>query len=229
MKKIALFVIIAALGLQGSRADNDTNMPAPSPALPPGFTSVHLDLMMLEQGTTNRTPGTTRLHFKTTRFTDDDLLGLINDEFETTYATAKGDQLVVSNIWGGDFSVLSEDGNVLLANASLNTNGDQYHLYFQTSQPVRAGVLKINKSSLVSVTDGDLSYSSGDGSNTLHIEGLTTVDDELFFKSTNNKESFRLTKGTGSKNFPDDGSYGVIRGEIYGRGKDNLPVPPEGE
>jgi hypothetical protein len=227
MKKIALIVIIAALGWQGLKAENLTNVPPPGPTLPPGFTSVHLELTMLEQGKTNRTAGATKLHFKTTRITDDDLLGLINDEYDTTYSTTKGDQLVVSNIWGGDFSVLSQNGSVLKANASVNTNGDQYHLYFQTSQPVIAGTLRINKSSLVSVTDGDLSYSSGDGSNTLHIDGFTTVDDELSYKPANSRESFHLTRGTGSLDFQDDGSYGVISGQIYGRGKDNLPPPPE--
>jgi len=223
MKKIALFVMVAALGLQGSKADNVTNQPPPGPTLPPGFTSVHLDLMMLEQGKTNRTAGATRLHFKTSHFTDDDVLGLINDEFDTAYSTARGNQLVITNIWGGDFSVLSMDGSVLRANASLNTNGDQFHLYFQTSRPVSAGALRINKSSLVSVTDCDLSYSSGDGSNTFHVEGFTIVDDELSYKPTNNRESFRLTKGSGNLNFPDDGSYGIISGEIDGKGKDNLP------
>lgn len=226
MKKLALLAVIITLGVQGLKAETVTNAPPPDSKLPRGYTSVHVDLMILEQGATNRTAGTTRFHFKRGRITENELFDLINDEFETSFSTAKGDQLVISNIWEGQFSVLDKDGGVLLANASLNTN-DNYHFYFNTPPPVYAGALRLNQSSLVSVTVSDLSYMSGDGTNTLYLVGLTTVDDEYYYNPMNNKESFRLTKGTGILSFPDTGDYGVITGEIYGSGKGNVASPSQ--
>jgi hypothetical protein len=223
MKRIALITAIAAVGLPGLRANPD--LPTPGAKLPPGYTSVHVSLNVLEQGTTNVTAKSLKFHFQRAHIGNDDLLGLVNDEFATSFSTTNGDQLVVSNIWDGKFSVLSKSGAVLLADASTNTDGDNYHLYFHTSRPVNAGVEKTNNASLFSVTDCHLYYESGNGTNRFHVEGFTTVDDEYSHGYTNSLESFQLSQGIGSLSFPGDGSYGVITGFIYGWGTDNAPAP----
>ena len=223
MKKLAIATVIAATGLLTLRAQ-----PFPrgnGSTLPPGYTSVHAFLFFLEQGNTNTDTNTdvTNFHLKQVNASDDFLLGLVNTEYGTSFSTTNGDQLVVSNIWQGTFSVLGKDGSVLLANASANTNGDSYHLYFHSSRPVYAGTQKTNNASSFAITDTHLYYSSGDGTNKLHLEGFTTVDDEYFHDYTNSTESFQLSGGIGSFSFPDDGRHAVITGNIYGSGRDNAP------
>jgi hypothetical protein len=224
MKKLAFLAVIITLRLQGLKAETITNVPPPGPTLPRGYTSVHLDLMILEQGKTNRTAGATIYHFKRASLTDNDLFDLINDEFETSFSTSKGDQLVISNMWLGQFSVLDHDGGVLLANASVNPN-DNYNFTFTAPRVAQAGTQRLNRWSLVSVGNGNLSYRSGDGTNFLYLSGFITFDDEYSYNPTNNKESFRLTKGSGILWFPETGANGVITGDIYGSGKDNIPIP----
>ncbi len=216
MKKFALITVIAALALRQSNGAE--------PVLPPGYTSVQINLNVLEQGATNETHGATNFHFKNMRVENNDILGLVDDEFGTSFARTNGDQLVVSNIWGGQFLVLNKAGDVLLQNASSNTNGDDYHLYFHTSKPVLAGTQTTNKACLFFVTDCHLYYSSGDGTNKFHFEGFTSVQDQYSHGYTNSEESFQLCGGIGSLSFPDDGSYGVISGNIFGFGKNNAPA-----
>lgn len=218
MKKLALFAVATAFGLSVLKAGNLTTVP-------PGYTSVHIRMMLLEQGATNTDARTTEFHFKNQQIGDDDILGLINDEFGTTYSVINGDQLALSNFWDGTFSVLDKNGNVLLADASANTNGDQYRLYFHSAGTVFSGSEATNHAGIFSVTDGSLHYRSGDGTNIFHLAGFTTVRDDSYDHDTNSTESFELTGGIGALSFPDYGLSGVLTGTAFGRGKDSAPTP----
>jgi len=193
--------------------------------LPPGYTSVHIQMALTEQGATNAASKSTEFHFKDQQIGDDDILGLINDEFGTTYSVINGDQLAVSNFWDGTFSVLDKYGNVLLADASSNTNGDQYRLYFRSAGTVFSGTEATNDARIVSVTDGSLHYRSGDGTNTFHLAGFTTVSDDYYDHYTNSAESYQLSGGIGVLSFPEYNLSGVLTGNASGRGTDNAPTP----
>ena len=71
------------------------------PVTPPGLTAVHFNLSILGQGETNVVTnflGTaTVTHFQQARIDDDDILGLINKEFGTSFSATNGDHLAVSN------------------------------------------------------------------------------------------------------------------------------------
>jgi hypothetical protein len=214
MKKLTLFTAVTALGLLGLNA-----------SLPPGYTSVHINMVLLEQGGTNETHHSTKFHIHHEQIGDDDILGLIDDEFGTTYSVINGDQLAISNFWDGTFSVLDKDGNVVLANASFNTNGDHYHLYFYATNTIYAATEATNHGSIFSVTDGSLRYRSGDGTNTFHLLGFTTVNDSYFDHDTNSTESYQLSGGIGSLSFPEEPLAGILTGSAGGFGKDNAPAP----
>jgi hypothetical protein len=244
MKKKVLFTMAAVLGLAGLSVisvlgqDNgnvnvvgqnvmgNVNGQAQSrPVLPPGFTSVNVDFVLLEQNTNSDVEtNSMEFHFKNVQIDNQGILDLVNNEFGTSFSGTNGDRLVVSNFWDGRFLVLDTNGNVALANAS-SRSGSRYKLYFYSTNTVYAGQLTTNNGTISSITDGYLIYESGDGSNFFHLEGLTMVNDTYSSNSTNNTESFALSAGIGSATLPVNGETGVLTGSIGGSGTGNVPAP----
>lgn len=193
-------------------------------ALPSGLTSVHVDLFVLGQGNTTTNNGVIQVHFKQSRIDDNDILGLINDEFGTSFSETNGDHLAISNFWDGKFIVLGRTNNVLLADASSNTNGDHFRLGFSSGKTVFASTETTNCETKFSVVDGFLNYESGNTSNSFTLEGFTTVNDAYFNDFSNSAESFQLTGGIGSiSSSGTNGLSGVLTGTVSGSGKNNAP------
>lgn len=194
---------------------------------PPGLTAVHFNLSILGQGETNVVTnflGTAVVtHFRQARIDDDDILDLINTEFGTSFSVTNGDHLAVSNFWDGKLIVLGRDGTNLLANASKGTTADSYVLDFTYSNVVSASIVTSNFESKVSVMEGFLNYKSGNGDESFHLEGFTTVSDS--WHGTNSAESFQLSGGIGSASFGTNGVSGVLTGSACGSGRDNAPAP----
>lgn len=229
MKKILVSTVIAIVGLLKLHADGftwesgDYGFGDRGPVTPPGFTSVNIDLSVLGQGNTNVVTnflGTaTVVHFKQARIDNDEILGLINNQFGTSFSETNGDHLAVSNFWDGELFVLGRDGTNLLAVASSG----HFVLDFTHSNVVSASTTTTNCESKFSAMDGFLNYESGDGSNSFHLEGFTTVSDT--YRGTNSAESFELSGGIGSASFGTNGVSGVLTGNASGEGKDNAPAP----
>ena len=230
MKTLAFATVIAtvalfrlqsdALAWDGGFGDDGYGSEAP-----PGLTSVHVNLAILGQGSTNIDTNTmvTTVHFKQGRIDDDTILRLINDEFGTSFSPTNGDYLAVSNFWDGKFIVLGRDGTILLQNASSNTNGDHYALGFTYTNTVFAETETTNCTTKFSVSDGFLNYESGNGSNSFHLEGFTAVNDN--YHGTNSAESFELSGGIGTATFTTtNGVSGILTGSASGSGKDNAPA-----
>jgi hypothetical protein len=192
---------------------------------PPGLSSVHVNLSVLGQGGTNVVDSTTIVHFKQSTIDDNKLLGLINSEFGTSFSATNGDHLAVSNFWDGKFIVLGQDGTVLLANASANTNGDHYVLDLSHANAAYASIETTNFETKFSAMDGILHYESGDSSNSFRLAGFTTVSDTYSHDFTNSTESFQLSGGIGHASFGTNDVSGVLTGSVYGSGKDNAPAP----
>ena len=227
MKKLIVTTVIALVGLLAlpissfAWGDDDDDFGS---ALPSGLTSVHIDLFVLGQGSTNTTGGTTVVHFKQNRIDDDEILGLINNEFGTSFSQTNGDHLAVSNFWDGKLIVLGRTNNVLLANASSNTNGDHYQLGFSSANTVFSAKETTNCLTKFSATDGFLKYESGNTSNSFSLEGFTTVNDYYFHAFSNSIESFQLSGGIGSiSSTSSNGLSGVLTGTVSGSGKNNAP------
>ena len=221
-----LFALQAnALGFEGSFGDGGYG--GFGSETPPGLTSVHVNLAIIGQGSTNVNTNVadtvTSVHFKQGQIDDNTILGLINDEFGTAFSATNGDHLAVSNFWDGKFIVLGRDGTILLQNASSNTNADHYLLEFTHTNTVFAGTSTTNFESKISVMDGSLSYESGNGSNSFHVQAFTTVNDVYW--SSNNAESFELSGGLGAATFTNtNGVSGILTGNASGSGKDNAPA-----
>jgi hypothetical protein len=227
MKKLVLTTVIAIVVLLKLPAnsfawDDDDHFGS---APPPGLTSVQINLFVLGQGGTNTTSnGVTTVHFKQSRIDNDEILGLINNEFGTSFSKTNGDHLAVSNFWDGKFIVLGRTNNILLANASSNTNGDHYQLGFSSANTVLSATGTTNCVTKFSVADGFLIYESGNGSNAFTLEGFTTVNDTYFHGLSNSIESFQLSGGIGSISSSDtNGVSGVLTGNASGSGKNNAP------
>ena len=220
---VALFRLqTTALAWDGGFGDDDFGS-----ATPPGLASVHINLAILGQGSTNvdtnAMDSVTTVHFKQGKIDDNTILGLINDEFGTSFSATNGDHLAVSNFWDGKFIVLGRDGTILLQNASSGTNADHYALSFTYTNSVFAGTETTNCVTKSSVMDGFLNYESGDGSDSFHLEGFTVVND--IYHGTNSAESFELSAGIGSASFSETNRVsGVLTGSASGSGKDNAPA-----
>lgn len=234
MKKLALLTVIVTLGLLKSNGDTFGGRDGGGggwsdwgfgPKLPAGFTSVDIDLVALEQGSTtvNTNTGATSVHFNQSKIDNNDILALINGEFGTSFSRTNGDRLAVSNFWDGKFIVLNSTGAVLLANASLNTNGDHYRLLLSSTNTVFAGTQTTNYLTKLSATEGSLTYESGNGSNAFTVTGFTTVNDSYYNDFSNSVESFQLSGGIGS--ITGTNGTGVLTGSVSGSGKDNAPAP----
>jgi hypothetical protein len=188
-----------------------------------GLTSVNINLFVLGQGKTNTIGGTTTVHFKQSRLDNDDILGLINNEFGTSFSRTNGNHLAVSNFWDGNFIVLDRTNNILLDTGS-NTNGDHFQLGFSSGNAVFSSTVTTNCVTKFSVADGFLIYQSGNGSNAFTLEGFTTVNDSYFHGLSNSMESFQLSGGIGSISSSDtNGVSGVLTGSASGSGKNNAP------
>jgi hypothetical protein len=186
------------------------------------LTTVHINLFVLGQGGTNTSSsGVTTVHFKQSKLCDNDILGLINGEFGTSFSVTNGDHLAVSNFWSGNIMVLDRTNNILLDTGS-NTNGDQFQLGFSSANTVFSSTGTTNCLTKCSVTDGFLTYQSGNGSNSFSLEGFTTVNDSYCHGLSNSMESFQLSGGIGSITGT-NGVSGVLTGTACGSGKNNAP------
>lgn len=238
MKTLVVATVIATAGLfalqannalafDGSFGDGGYGEGGFGSETPPGLTSVQINLSIIGQGGTNVITNVdntvTSVHFKQGRIDNNTILGLINDEFGTAFSPTNGDHLAVSNFWDGKFIVLGRDGTILLQNASSNTNGDHFALEFTHTNTVFAGTATTNFESKISVMDGSLNYESGNGSNSFHVQGFTSVNDVYW--SSNNAESFELSAGLGAATFTNtNGVSGILTGSASGSGKDNAPA-----
>lgn len=227
MKKLALITVAVTvtvtLGLLKLNA-KDNNQGIGS-SLPKGLTLVDISLVAIDQGgtDTNTNNGKTVAHTAQTKINNNDILSLINTEFGTSFSTSGGDRLVVSNFWDGQFMVLDKTGNVLLANASSNTNGDHFVLDLTSTNTAVSGKISANSGTKVSLTEGMLNYTSGDGNSSFQLIGLTTVKDSYSNGLSNSMESFELSNGVGS--ISDTNGSGLLTGSVSGKGKDNVPAP----
>ncbi len=224
MKKLAVATAVVTLGWLTLSAQ-PVSLANGGSGAPLGLTTVHVDLMILGQGNSSTNGASTAFHFKQGRIDDNDILGLINSEFGTSFSVTNGDSLAVSNFWVGQFMVLGQDGKVLLANASFNSNGDHYVLALSSTNTVFAGSSTTNSGTKISASDGFLQYRSGDGTESFGLEGFTTVNDVYYHNFSNSVESFQLSDGIGSASFPTNGVSGVLTGSVLGSGNDNAPAP----
>lgn len=192
-----------------------------------GLTLVHINLVVLGQETTSTNGGPVAFHFTQSAISDNDILGLINDEFGTSFSTTNGDQLAVRNFSDGKFAVVGPTNNVLLNDASSTANNDHYELNLSSTNTVSASQVSTNATTIFSVTVGSLNYVSGGGTNSFHLQGLTMINDTFFNGSSNSTETFQLTGGIGRINFPGSSNSmtGVLTGTIFGFGQNNAPSP----
>ena len=188
-----------------------------------GLTIVHISMVVLGQSTNSTNGEPAAFHFTQSTIADNDILGLINDEFGTSFSTTNGDQLAVHNFFDGKFMVVGATNNVLLGDASTTANNDHYQLNFSSTNTVSATMESTNAMSMFSVTAGSLNYESGNGTNSFHLQGLTMINDIFFSGSGNGVESFQLTGGIGSSSFPGSTNdmTGVLTGNISGFGQNN--------
>lgn len=188
-----------------------------------GLTIVHVSMVVLGQTSTNTNGESAAFHFTQSTIADNDILGLINDEFGTSFSTTNGDQLAVHNFFDGKFMVVGPTNNVLLGDASTTANNDHYQLNLSSTNTVAATQVTTNASSIFSVTAGSLNYVSGNGTNSFHLQGLTMINDIFFNGTGNSVESFQLTGGIGSSSFPGSTNdlTGVLTGNISGFGQIN--------
>jgi hypothetical protein len=186
-----------------------------------GLTIVHISMVVLGQAATSTNGGPMAFHFTQSAIGDNDILGLINDEFGTLFSTTNGDQLAVRNFFDGRFMVLGPTNNVLLDDASTTPNNDHYQLNFSSTNTVSASQVTTNATTIFSVTAGSLNYVSGDGTNSFHLQGLTMINDLFFNGLGNSMETFQLTGGIGSSLFPGstNNMTGVLTGNISGFGQ----------
>ena len=194
----------------------------PSPGANSGLTIVHINMVVLGQATTSTNGGPMAFHFTQSAIADNDILGLINDEFGTSFSTTNGDQLAVDSFFDGKFMVVGATNNVLLSDASTTANNDHYQLNFTSTNTVSASMESTNATSIFSVTAGSLNYVSGDGTNSFHLQGLTMINDLFFNGLGNSMETFQLTGGIGSSSFPGSTTNnltGVLTGNVSGFGQ----------
>jgi hypothetical protein len=153
-----------------------------------------------------------------TKITTDDILSLIDNEYDTSYSKqngGKGYQLVSYGLYEEEFAVADKDGNIVLENAT--SDGNDYELsldpYYDDNW-VRS--YKGQNSSYI-IPEAELYYNSADDNDSLYVDGLMT--DKVNWDSYN--ESYSMKNGQGSISFEDEDTYGpIMSGTVSGSGKD---------
>jgi hypothetical protein len=197
----------------------------PIPGANSGLTLININMVVLGQAATSTNNGPMAFHFTQSTIGNNEILGLINDEFGTSFSTTNGDQLAVRSFFDGKIMVVGPTNNVLLDDASTTANNDHYQLNFSSTNTVSASQVSTNATTIFSVTAGSLNYVSGDGTNSFHLQGLTMINDLFFNGSVNSMETFQLTGGIGSSSFPGttNNMTGVLTGNITGFGQSPTP------
>ncbi len=204
MKKFKLLAVATVAGLLGLTAQ----------AASTGYIPVNIKVTGTFQ-TNNTTSGsTTKYNVIKVKITTKEMLKYVATEFDTTFPS--GSKLVIDAFWGGDFSVLDKNGNVLLANASSNSEvDDNYSLYTDYDNYVYTGKDTDSSTTYKYSTIGYLYFENGNDSLDFEIYGLAKVNDS-YPSGGGYNQSFKLT-GADDAYF---GSNGVASGSMNGSGKD---------
>ncbi|MGA2789135.1 MAG: hypothetical protein ABSF60_16575 [Verrucomicrobiota bacterium] len=152
------------------------------------------------------------------KITTDDILTLIDTEYDTSYAKkdgGKGYQLVSYGLYEEEFAVADKDGNIVLTNAS--SDGDDYRLYLDAYNDDNWVESYKGANYNYTIPDAELYYNSADDNDSFYVDGLMT--DKVNWDSYN--ESYSLKSGQGSIYFDDEGIYGpIMSASVSGSGKD---------
>jgi hypothetical protein len=153
----------------------------------------------------------------TTKITTDDILTLIDQEFGTSYSKqhgGKGFQLVSQGVgyaFDGEydiFSVMNQNGVVVLANASFS--GAYYELYLYPYNDSNWVESYKGDKYTYTVPSVELYYRSGDDNDTFNVYG--TMTDNVVW-GTIYSENYSVKNGQGSMYFID---VTTIRGPVTG-------------
>jgi hypothetical protein len=205
MKRSQLIVAVAVAGLLGMSA---------RASLPDGYSSIKIKLTALMQAPPTTTSSSTKFNITKVKVTNKEMLNLIATEYATTLGD--GSQLVLDNVWEGDFSVLNKDGAVLIGNAS--SNEDDWELFTEVESNVYTG--KGTDTSITENYDAIIWFHWNDGSDYNYIDlfGAGTIDDSGKMDK-GSKEKFKMSGGDNGQWM---GSGAVISGTISGSGKNNV-------
>jgi hypothetical protein len=206
MKMSQLAVAVAVAGLLG--------VSARASSLPDGYSSVKIKITALMQADDTTTSSSIKFSTTKVKITNKEMLNLIASTWDISLGD--GAQLVLNNIWSGQFSVLSKDGAVIIANASSYDDSD-WTLYTTVQTRVYSG--KETSSSLTENYDAIAGFYWQDefDENYMSVYGPSTIDDS--YKSSGTKESFKINGG-GNGYWMGDSA--VVEGKVSGKGKNNI-------
>jgi hypothetical protein len=220
MNKLKLIAVIAVAGALGLSA---------RAASVPNVDLVTVKAAVLLQNTNPIVVGeTTKFAVTKVKITTKDILGLIDNEFHTAYATINGTQLAVESFgngagnFAGSVVVLDKGGNVINADAGEASGDPDYGLGIEFDNAVAtASATDDTKGSAEYRAASDFFYESADDSTFFAIGGafggVATVDQT--FKNATASETFSLTGGGDAEI---NGSEGVITdGSVKGSSKNN--------
>jgi hypothetical protein len=207
MKRSQLLVAVAVAGLLGMSA---------RASLPDGYSSIKIKLTALMQAPSTSTSSSVKYNTTKVKVTNKEMLNLIATEFDTTLGD--GSQLVLDNVWNGNFSVLNKDGAVLIDDASTGAAEDSWELYTEVESRVFTG--KETSTSITQNFDAVIYFHWNDGSDYNYIDlfGAGTIDDSGKMDK-GSKEKFKMSGGDNGQWM---GSGAVISGTISGSGKNNV-------
>jgi hypothetical protein len=198
MKKLTLVGAVAVLGLFGLNA---------SAKLPSGYESVKVTGTILMQDGAK---------VKKVKVTTDDMLNLIDSEYDTSYSKAdggKGYQLVSYGVGDEEFAVLDKNGDVVLSDATGNE--DNYYFYIYPYANENWAIVENGEKDTWTVPGVELLFRSDDEEDTFTIQGLMT--DKVNYGPDD--ENYDI-KFQGSVRLNDEDISGPISGSISGSGKD---------
>jgi hypothetical protein len=212
MKKLTLMAVIAVAGALGLSAR--------------ATTISNVDLVTVQATVTlpndpTETSKSVKFTVTKVKVVTKDVLGLIDDEFGTTFANTNGTQLAVDSFADGEVEVLDKNGNIL--NGDASEDGDDYDLGidFNTSDDnsVATGSETDSKSTATWTTSSEFFYDSADDESFFDVDGLTSVTQTFDDTKEITSESFDIS-GFGNAEINDN--EGIITGaEVKGSGKNN--------
>jgi len=207
MKKFKLMAVIAVAGALGlsARATTVTNADA-----------VTIQATITLQSDNTEKGDTTKFNVTKVKVVTKDVLGLIDDEFGTTFANTNGTQLAVASFFDeNSFEVLDKKGNVLIADAS--TDSDDYGLSINTEDD--NNVVTGSETETAETDDytaiSEFEYNSADDESFLDIRGSATVKDSFNDTKETDSESFDFS-GVGNAEINEDD--GVATVSVSGKG-----------
>jgi hypothetical protein len=162
----------------------------------------------------------------TVKVTTKEVLGLIDNEFGTTFANTNGTQLAVDSFADGEVKVLDKNGNILIADASDDSDDYDLGIDFNTSDDnsVATGSETDSKSTATWTTSSEFFYDSADDESFFDVDGLTSVTQTFDDTKEISSESFTIS---GFGNAEINENEGIITDtEVKGSSKNNDNVEP---